>query len=113
MASNIVSARSALLAVLLRGEGYGLELIERIEKRTGGRIALRQAAVYPALRQLEADGLVRSWEGEPIPERGGRPRRYYRLTAAGERTARAERIAMARLSDDNEPTPEGEGAHAW
>lgn len=82
-----VDSKAALLQVLTEGEGYGLELIERVRERTNGEIELLQGRVYPALRELEDAGLVKSYESEPIPERGGRPRRYYKLTAEGKRAA--------------------------
>ena len=92
-----VSAKAALLQALIRGEGYGLDLIKRVEDRTKGKVKLHQGNVYPALRDLEADGLVKSYESEPLPERGGRPRRYYKLTAAGQRAALQQSEAVAGL----------------
>lgn len=87
MADIPVTARAALLQALLDGPGYGLELTERIAARTNGRVALRDGSVYPALRAMEREGLLRSWESAPLPDRGGRPRRYYELTAEGRRAA--------------------------
>lgn len=77
------SAKAALLQALVRGPGYGLELIDRVKKQTKGAVKLGNASVYPALRALEYEGLIDSYEGEPLAERGGRPRRYYKLTALG------------------------------
>lgn len=82
-----INAKAALLQALVRGEGYGMELIERVKKQTKGSMELGNASVYPALRALEAEGLVESYESEPMPERGGRPRRYYKITALGRRAA--------------------------
>jgi len=82
-----ISARAALLQALISGDGYGLELIDRVRERTKGRIRLHQGSIYRALDALEDEGFVKSYEGEPIPERGGRPRIYYRLTAEGRRAA--------------------------
>jgi PadR family transcriptional regulator PadR len=82
-----ITARAALLQALISGKGYGLELIERIEALSNGGVKLGQGSVYPTLRSLEDEGLVRSYDGEPMPERGGRPRRYYELTAKGKRVA--------------------------
>jgi PadR family transcriptional regulator PadR len=93
----IIDTKSALLQALLPGEGYGRELIERVKAATKGAVFLLEGRVYPALREMEADGLVKSWESEPIPERGGRPRRYYELTALGRRTATEERKAVIGL----------------
>ena len=92
-----VNAKAALLQALIRGEGYGLDLIKRVNDRSSGDIKLHQGNVYPALRDLEAEGLVKSWEADPTPERGGRPRRYYKLTAAGQRAALQQTRAVAGL----------------
>ena|SRR2546425_9404962 len=82
-----ISAKAALLQALVREPGYGLELIERVKKQTKGAVQLGNASVYPALRALEQEGLIDSYEGESLPERGGRPRRYYKLTALGAKAA--------------------------
>ncbi len=78
-----LNAKTTLLQVLGFGDGYGLELIERVKDRTQGRVVLHQGSVYPALRSLERNGLVESYESKPVPERGGRPRIYYTLTGKG------------------------------
>jgi PadR family transcriptional regulator PadR len=79
--------RILLLQALLEGEGFGLELGERIEQRSGGRSRLPQGQVYPTLRALERQGLVTSRIGETTAARKGRPRVYYALTAEGRRAA--------------------------
>jgi PadR family transcriptional regulator PadR len=89
-----VDTKLALLQALIRGESYGLELIDRVHDATNRQISLMQGRVYPALRELEADGLVESYDAEPTPERSGRPRRYYKLTAEGRRAARAQARAL-------------------
>ncbi len=86
--------KAALLQALISAPGYGLDLIERVRMQTKGEIVLGQGSVYPALRGMEREGLVESYEGEPIPERGGRPRRYYKLNAHGARVAREQRAVV-------------------
>lgn len=98
-----INAKAALLQALVRGEGYGLDLVARVKERTKGKVSLHQGNVYPALRDLEADGLLRSYESEPLPERGGRPRRYYKLTAAGQKAAMQQTEAVAGLFGLLEP----------
>jgi len=83
-----VTAKAALLAALLQGKGFGLELIERVHQRTQGQLRLGDGSVYPTLRAMEREGLLVSHEADPSPERGGRPRRYYELTAEGMRAAK-------------------------
>jgi PadR family transcriptional regulator, regulatory protein PadR len=92
-----VSAKAALLQALIRGEGYGLDLIKRVNDLSSGGVKLHQGNVYPALRDLEEDGIVKSWRADPTPERGGRPRRYYKLTAAGQKAALQQSRAVAGL----------------
>jgi PadR family transcriptional regulator PadR len=93
-----VTAKAALLQVLTAGPGFGLDLIARARDRTGGRVVLGQGSVYPALRDLEREGLVEGVEGpQRAAEGGGRPRGYYRLTAAGQRVAEEHRAIVMGL----------------
>jgi DNA-binding PadR family transcriptional regulator len=54
-------------------------------------------AVYAALARLEQKGLICCWLSEPRPERGGRARRHYGLTAEGRRTVARERAVAMRM----------------
>jgi DNA-binding PadR family transcriptional regulator len=63
---------------------YGNRLIEEIERITEGVISVNPNTIYPLLRQLEADGMIKGdWEH---PDR--RTRRYYSITPAGRREQR-------------------------
>jgi PadR family transcriptional regulator, regulatory protein PadR len=92
-----IPAKVALLQALISGPGFGLDLIDRVKEKTHGAVALGQGSVYPALRDLERAGLVTSYDGEPAPERGGRPRRYYKITADGRRAAMTQKKALLGL----------------
>jgi PadR family transcriptional regulator PadR len=72
-------------------------LVARVSERTNGRLQLGSGSVYPALRDLEREGLVESREADPSPERGGRPRRYYKLTAEGLRALKETRAVVRGL----------------
>lgn len=80
---NLGELEQILLLALLRlgGESYGASVRAEILKTTGRSIT--PGAIYPTLDRLEARGLLRSALGDPKPERGGRARREFRLTAAG------------------------------
>ena len=91
---TLLTAKGAILQALISGPAFGLEVIDRVAQRTGGTVRLHQGSAYPALRTLERDGLIRSWEGPADEVRAGRPRRYYELTAEGLRTARGHRAAL-------------------
>ena len=70
-----------VLHLIAREPTYGNHLIEEIERITEGAISVNPNTVYPLLRQLESDGLIKgTWEH---PDR--RTRRYYAITAAGRR----------------------------
>jgi DNA-binding PadR family transcriptional regulator len=86
---------STLLAVAsLAEDAYGLSIRRDLTDRTGREYAA--GAVYTTLQRLEDKGLLTSRAGTPLPVRGGRSRRYYRLTGAGARALReAERRAAS------------------
>jgi len=91
-----------LLAIVhLRGEAYGIPIVEEIERRTGRSVA--RAAVYVTLRRLEEKGFVSSWMSDPTPERGGKPRRYVKLTSDGARALREARKAAERMWQGLDP----------
>lgn len=89
-----------VMLVLLRlGESaYGVTISREIEKQCGREVAL--GSVYATLDRLEQKGLVSSDLGEPTPERGGRAKRYFRLTRKGLREVRETRQAFIRLWSD-------------
>ena len=75
---------AVLLAIVhLRGRGYGVSIADEIERRTGRPPSF--GAVYATLDRLQKKGLITSDLGEPTPERGGKPKRFYRIEAPGER----------------------------
>lgn len=86
-----------LALVELEGDAYGAAVGRAIEARTGREVSA--GAVYTALERLAQRGLVRDRVGEPTPERGGRRRRYFRLTPDGaEQLTRA--LAVIRSMSD-------------
>lgn len=85
-----------LLAVMRLGEGaYATPILEEIESQAGRRVA--RGALYTALDRLEAKGCLRSKLGDPLPERGGRARRYFTVTPAAVRALKESRLALLRL----------------
>ena len=91
-----------LLAIAhLEGEAYGIPIVEEIERRTGRSVA--RAAVYVTLRRLDEKGFVSSWMSDPTPERGGKPRRYVKLTSEGARALREAHRAAERMWQGLDP----------
>jgi PadR family transcriptional regulator PadR len=85
-----------LLTVLYLGENaYGVPLTRELALRRGREISV--GSVYAALDRLETKGLVVSWLGESTPERGGRAKRYFRVTEQGVRTVQETRRVLSGL----------------
>jgi len=80
-----------LLAVLRLGEtAYGVSIREEIAARTDRDPS--PGALYTTLARLEEKGLLTSRLGAPTPDRGGRAKRFVKLTAKGaEAISRAQR----------------------
>jgi DNA-binding PadR family transcriptional regulator len=71
-----------LLALLRLGEdAYGVTIAQELEEQTGREVVV--ASVYATLERLRERGLVTSRLGDSTPERGGRAKRYFRITGAG------------------------------
>lgn len=86
-----------VLQALLEGHHHGFDIMDATELPSG--------TVYPILRRLDAEGLVRSrWEREGVARREQRPpRRYYELSAGGAAFALRVRGEAARESGRLEP----------
>jgi DNA-binding PadR family transcriptional regulator len=80
-----------LLAILRLGEeAYGVTVRREIKQRTGRDAS--PGALYTTLDRLEEKGLLRSRLGDPTPQRGGRAKRFFKVTARGvQSVARVQR----------------------
>lgn len=66
---------------------HGYEIIQRLEKRSGGYFRFRQGLIYPTLHRMEDRGFVKGrWLGEP----GTRRRKVYAITENGRRQLEVE-----------------------
>jgi DNA-binding PadR family transcriptional regulator len=87
---------ATLLAIVhLQGRGYGVSIADEIERRSGKPVSF--GAVYATLDRLQKKGLITSELGEPTPERGGKPKRFYRIEAPGERALREAQTLTQRM----------------
>ena len=85
-----------LLAVLRAGdEAYAVPIREAIERRTGRNVS--RGALYITLDRLEEKGYLRSRLGGATAERGGRPKRFYRVQPSGVAALEASREALERM----------------
>jgi DNA-binding PadR family transcriptional regulator len=85
---------SLLLAALAVGPAHGYDVIVRLRDSSHGEFDLAEGTAYPALHRLEAEGLLEgAWE-----RAGGRRRKVYRLTDAGQQKLSEHRVAWLRFS---------------
>ena len=97
-----------LLAIINLGEdAYGVPISREIEKHRERSVSV--GSIYAALERLEKKGLVTSNLGDPTPERGGKAKRYFRITKQGLREVQETRRVLTRLWSR---LPELKGEHA-
>jgi PadR family transcriptional regulator PadR len=74
------STKPIILSILLRGEDYGYQIIQRVKEISEGTLDWSDNMLYPVLRRMEkCDLLVSKWK----MSEGGRLRRYYKITQQG------------------------------
>ena len=99
MSSNTLVAASTkpvILALLLSGETYGYQILKRVRQISGGKMKWSSAMLYPVLRRMEKEGLIRS-EGRVSAEK--RMRKYYMLTDRGRKEFEVEKARWLNLQD--------------
>jgi PadR family transcriptional regulator PadR len=76
------AADTLVLSTFAGGEMYGYQVVKELERRSEGFFRLQEGTLYPILHRLERQGLLSGrWHTMP----NGSERRYYDLTAKGER----------------------------
>jgi PadR family transcriptional regulator PadR len=74
------SAIPLVLSILDEGESYGYAILKRIDALSGGELEWTDGMLYPLLHRLDRLGYVEA----RCDSRGGRRRRYFRITPAGQ-----------------------------
>jgi PadR family transcriptional regulator PadR len=92
-----------VLALLSREDGYAYDIAARLS----GLIGMGEGTIYPLMRRLQTDGLVKSYLEESD---SGPPRKYYQLAKAGRTTLAAQMAewsaftrAVAKVLDEVAP----------
>ncbi|HEX7777721.1 MAG TPA: PadR family transcriptional regulator [Vicinamibacterales bacterium] len=101
------AAELLLLSVLETRPRHGYELGKLIEARSGGRLVFHLDSLYPLLYRLEERGWIKGmWAEKP----GERRRRFYRLTAIGQRVLQRQRQTWDEFVEAVRLVTEGEHA---
>src|SRR4051812_20035960 len=82
------SAETLILALLEERDRHGYELAKLIDARSEGALKFHVASLYPTLYRLERRGFI---QGKWVEKVGMRRRRFYKLTAAGQKVLDAQR----------------------
>jgi DNA-binding PadR family transcriptional regulator len=89
-----VSTKPIILSILLNGENYGYQIIQKVKEISGGTLEWSDNMLYPVLRRMEKAGLLVSrWK---LSE-GGRLRRYYQITENGRNELDEERLQWMKV----------------
>lgn len=82
------SAELLILSLLQGQPRHGYEIGKLIELRSGGTLHFHVASLYPLLYRLEERGWI---QGRWVERANQRRRRYYRMTAEGQRVLALQR----------------------
>jgi PadR family transcriptional regulator PadR len=82
--------------VRLGDDAYGAAIVQEIESTTGRECSI--GGLYTTLDRLETKGMIKTWMGNPTPERGGRSKRMVRVLAKGIESAAAFYDAVLKVS---------------
>ena len=86
-----------LVVAILNENAYGISVMEEIENQTERKINI--SAVHSALDRLETKGFLDSEVGGATNERGGRRKRFFKVTVAGNQALNLVRDQRNRLHD--------------
>jgi len=92
----LAPARFHILVALSAGESHGYAVMQAVERSSEGLVKMGPATLYGTLKKLVALGLAEEVDRVPARDDDQR-RRYYRLTALGERVCLAEVDRLANL----------------
>lgn len=84
-----------LTLIRLGDNAYGVPITKEIEELSGRDIAI--GSVYAALDRLEQKGFVYAELGESTPERGGRAKKYFKITGKGMKVVQETQQTLTRL----------------
>ena len=99
-ASNLLPLKPVDLEILLAladGDRHGYGLVQAVEQHTDGLVVLDPGNLYRVIKRLLDAGLVTEAGRNVSNEAGGKRRKYYAITALGERVLVAELERLRRL----------------
>ena len=89
------SAAFQILLALVGEDLHGYAIMRQVAEQTGNRIRLGPGTLYSSIRSLLENGLIEELDSREDADSGDERRRYYRLSSAGRKLARAEAQRLA------------------
>ncbi len=86
-----------IMLTLVDGERHGYGIMQEVALYTDGTVHLGPTTLYRSIKQMLAAGLIEELAERPDPALDDERRRYYRLTAFGQRVAAAETQRLEQL----------------
>ena len=91
------SAAFQILLSLADGDFHGYGIMRQVEEQTGGRMRLGPGTLYSSIQALLEEKLIEEVDLPGDAQPGHERRRYYHLSSAGRKLARAEAERLAEL----------------
>jgi DNA-binding PadR family transcriptional regulator len=88
-----------VLLALADGERHGYAIMQEVADSTDGRIKMGPGTLYGTIKRLLEARMIEESDERPDPELDDERRRYYRLTALGQRAVRAEALRYAEMAE--------------
>ena len=88
-----------VLLALADSERHGYAIMQEVAESTGGRIKMGPGTLYGTVKRLLEARMIEESDERPDPELDDERRRYYRLTALGQRAVRAEALRYAEMAE--------------
>ena len=87
-----------VLLALADGERHGYAIMQEVAESTEGRMKMGPGTLYGTIKRLLEARMIEESDERPDPEMDDERRRYYRLTALGQRAVRAEALRYAEMA---------------
>ena len=91
------SAAFQILLALVGEDLHGYAIMRQVAEQTGNRIRLGPGTLYSSIRSLLENGLIEELDSREDAGSDDERRRYYRLSSAGRKLARAEARRLAEV----------------
>jgi DNA-binding PadR family transcriptional regulator len=88
-----------ILVALANGEKHGYAIMRDVRDVSDGAVRMGSGTLYGSIKRMLEQGLIEEAEERPDPALDDQRRRYYRLTALGQRVGAAEQARLAALVD--------------